>query len=99
MKSAITLLKPVFESRIRLGIMSILTVRDSADFNTLKTVLDVTDGNLASHMAVLERSRFVRVKKGFLGRKPLTTYAITDAGRKAFEEHLKALEKVIRGTR
>jgi DNA-binding MarR family transcriptional regulator len=59
--------------------------------------MDLTDGNLASHMAVLEKRRFVRVKKAFLGKKPQTTYVLTDAGRKAFSEHLDALEEVIRG--
>jgi len=98
MKSIIGRLNPVFESRIRLGIMSALTVRESVDFTTLKTLLDLTDGNLASHMAVLEKHRYVRVKKGFIGKKPLTTYLLTDAGRKAFADHLDALEEVIRGT-
>jgi DNA-binding HxlR family transcriptional regulator len=99
MKSAIAQLNPVFENRTRLGIMSVLTVQDAADFNSLKALLDVTDGNLASHMAVLERNRFVRIRKEFVDRKPLTTYAATEAGKKAFSAHVDALEKVIRRTR
>lgn len=99
MKSAIAQLNPLFESRIRLGIMSVLAVQDSADFNTLKGVLEVTDGNLASHVAVLEKHRLVRVRKAFVGRKPQTSYEATEAGRKAFAAHVNALEKVIRSTR
>jgi len=84
-----------FESRIRLGIMSALAVNEALDFNSLKEYLDVTDGNLASHIKALEKEEFIGVEKSFVGRKPNTRYYITDTGKKAFSEHLAALEKLI----
>ncbi|HNV53499.1 MAG TPA: transcriptional regulator, partial [Tenuifilaceae bacterium] len=84
-----------FENRIRLGIMSVLMVNDWVDFNSMKETLSVTDGNLASHMKALEGERYVEVKKQFIDKKPNTTYRATIDGRKAFEEHLAALEKLI----
>lgn len=84
-----------FESRIRLGIMSALAVNEALDFNSLKEYLDVTDGNLASHIKALEKEEFIGVEKSFVGRKPNTRYYITDTGKKAFSEHLTALEKLI----
>lgn len=85
-----------FESRIRLGIMSALAVNDTLDFSSLKDYLDVTDGNLASHLKALEKEKFVAVTKSFIDRKPNTKYAMTKQGRKAFEEHLTALENLIK---
>jgi DNA-binding HxlR family transcriptional regulator len=99
MKSILGKLNPVFENRVRLAIMSVLAVSESADFNALKVMLDLTDGNLATHVAVLEKHRYVRVKKEFVKRKPQTTYAITAAGREAFAGHVDALEAVIRAGR
>lgn len=86
----------VFESRIRLGIMSALAVNDAVDFNTLKQTLDVTDGNLSSHISSLESEGYVKIKKEFVGKKPQTTYSISAAGRRAFSEHLDALEQLIK---
>jgi DNA-binding PadR family transcriptional regulator len=77
--------------------MSALAVNDMLDFNALKEYLDVTDGNLASHLKALEKEEFISMEKTFVGRKPNTKYAMTKAGKKAFEEHLSALEKLIRG--
>lgn len=85
-----------FESRIRLGIMSALAVNDMLDFNSLKDYLDVTDGNLASHLKALEKEAFIAVKKSFVGRKPNTKYFMTKQGKKAFDDHLKALEQLIK---
>ena len=99
MKISINGLHKAFESRIKLGIMSALAVNDTLDFNSLKEFLDVTDGNLASHLKALEKEEFVAVKKSFLDRKPNTKYFITKAGKKAFDEHLKALEKIIKSQR
>lgn len=99
MSPLIDKLNPVFENRIRLGIMSVLVVGDPKDFTTLRSLLGVTDGNLASHLKVLEEHRFVKVKKEFVGRKPQTTYTVTDAGLKAFSGHLEGLESVIRSAR
>ncbi len=84
-----------FESRIRLGIMSVLAVNDSLDFTALKEYLDVTDGNLASHLKTLEKEAFIGLEKSFVGRKPNTRYFITKAGKTAFGNHLTALEKLI----
>ena len=84
-----------FESRIRLVLVSILAVNDRIDFNSLKELLDVTDGNLASHLKALEKEEFIAVEKSFIGRKPNTRYTLTEAGKSAFNEHLKALEKII----
>lgn len=95
MKELLINLNKHFENRIRLGIMSVLMVNDWVDFNSMKETLSVTDGNLASHMKALEGERYVEVKKQFIDKKPNTTYRATIEGRKAFEEHLAALEKLI----
>lgn len=84
-----------FESRIRLGIMSVLAVNDALDFNALKELLRVTDGNLASHLKALENEEFIKMEKSFIGRKTNTKYTITPAGKSAFAMHLTALEKLI----
>ena len=76
--------------------MSVLAVNDMLDFNTLKEYLDVTDGNLATHIKALEKDKFIGVKKSFVGKKPNTKFFITKTGRKAFENHLNALEKLIK---
>ena len=99
MKKLLEHLNKAFESKARLGIMSALMVNDRLDFNALKELLDLTDGNLASHLKALEEGQYVEVQKQFVGRKPNTTYRATDGGRKAFAEHLKALEKLISGYR
>ena len=90
-------LNKVFDSRIRIGIMSALIVNESLNFNDLKSLIDVTDGNLATHLKTLEEQKYIKVHKGFLGRKTNTTYAITEKGSKAFRTHLGALEKIIKG--
>ncbi|HEY6063024.1 MAG TPA: transcriptional regulator [Chitinophagaceae bacterium] len=96
MKNPITGLNKIFESRIRLGVMSILMVNDEINFNDLKQMLEVTDGNLATHLVNLEENGFIKVHKGFVGRKTNTTYAITKAGEKAFNEHITVLETMIK---
>ncbi len=99
MKLNLNGLHRAFESRIRLGIMSALAVNESIDFNALKALLDVTDGNLASHLKGLEKEGFVAVEKSFVGRKTNTSYAITEEGRNTFEAHLEALEALIAARR
>jgi DNA-binding HxlR family transcriptional regulator len=96
MKNPIEQLQKVFDSRVRLGIMSALVVNDDVSFNELKELIQVTDGNLASHLKALEENGFVKVNKGFVGRKTNTTYAVTKAGEKAFRLHLDALEQMIK---
>ena len=97
MGNLIAKLNKSFESRVRLGIMSVLMVNDSVDFNSLKKLLEVTDGNLASHLKALEKEKMIEVKKQFIGRKPNTQYIATTIGRKAFSSHLGALEVLIKG--
>lgn len=96
MKNPIKGLNKDFESRVRLGVMSLLSIHDQVDFNTLKELLEVTDGNLASHVKALEVSGYLEVIKQFVARKPNTSYRITTKGREAFNEHLSALESFIK---
>lgn len=96
MRNLIYNLNKAFESRVRLGIMSILLVNDSVDFNTLKEQLHITDGNIASHITALEKLAYINVSKQFIGKKPNTTYTATQEGKKAFSDHLDALEKLIK---
>ena len=96
MTNLISNLNRVLESRIRLGIMSVLYVNDSADFGTMKDLMELTDGNLASHIKALEGAGYVTSSKQFIGRKPNTSYSITRPGRQAFREHIDALEKLLK---
>lgn len=86
-----------FESRVRLGIMSALMVNDWLDFNTIKELLAVTDGNLSSHVTALESLEYIEVRKEFVGKRPRTSYQVTQPGRKAFTDHIDGLEKLIKG--
>lgn len=95
MKTIIQGLHKAFDSRVRLGIMAVLSVNDTLDFTALKDYLNLTDGNLASHLKALEKEKFIGVKKTFVDRKPNTRYFITNAGRKAFQNHIDALEELI----
>ncbi len=95
MKNIITQLDKAFENRIRLGIMSMLMVNDFVDFKTIKETLDVSDGNLASHLTALEKKEYITVKKQFIGKKPNTSYSASKLGKQAFKKHLKALEALI----
>jgi DNA-binding MarR family transcriptional regulator len=96
MKNPIENLNKTFDSRVRLGIMSALMVNAEINFNDLKELIQVTDGNLASHIKALEDSGYIKVHKGFIGRKTNTTYSATKAGEKAFKAHLDALEQMIK---
>ncbi len=96
MKNIIHKLDKAFDNKIRLGVMSVLAVNDRVPFNDLKSTLDLTDGNLASHLKVLESIDYVSVHKSFSGRKPMTTFEITPLGKEAFLSHLKALEEIIK---
>jgi DNA-binding MarR family transcriptional regulator len=95
MKDILSKLNKAFESRIRLGIMSVLTVNEKLDFSSLKELLGTTDGNLSSHLTSLEKEGFIKVIKKFVARKPKTIYSATEKGKKAFREHLDLLEKII----
>ncbi len=96
MKHIIHTLNKAFDHRVRLGVMAVLLAADAVSFTDLKELLDLTDGNLASHVAALEKAEYVAVTKQFIGKKPNTTYAATAAGRAAFQAHLAALEKLLR---
>lgn len=99
MKAILQGLNKAFDSRVRLGIMSVLAVNDSLDFNALKEYLDLTDGNLASHVKALEKEAYILATKSFVGRKPNTRYSITHAGKAAFYAHIASLEKLVRSQR
>ena len=99
MKNPIENLNKAFDSRVRLGIMSAVMVNDEVNFNQLKELIQVTDGNLASHIKALEENGYIKVNKGFIGRKTNTTYAATKTGEKAFKLHLEALEQMIKSTK
>ncbi|MBE9599153.1 transcriptional regulator [Pedobacter sp. MC2016-24] len=96
MKSALEHFDKAFENRIRLQVMSILVANENYDFNSLKELLGVTDGNLASHLKALEKEEYIHIYKSFLGRKPNTSYAASEKGRAAFRKHLEALENLIK---
>ena len=89
-------LNKAFDNRTRLGIMSILIVNDWVDFNALKEMLDQKDGTLASHLKTLEKLAYIVVRKQFIGRKPNTSYKVSDVGRKAFNDHLDQLEAILK---
>ena len=96
MSNPIENLNKTFDSRVRLGIMSTLMVNDQINFNDLKQLIGVTDGNLASHIKALEEIGYLKVNKGFVGKKTNTTYTITKLGEKSFQQHLAALERMIK---
>lgn len=96
MKNPIEGINKNFESRVRLGVMSVLSVNSWVDFNSLKDLLNVTDGNLASHIKSLENHEYIEIKKQFVAKKPRTSYRITQKGKTAFRDHLAALESLIK---
>ena len=96
--SIINNINKLFDHRIRLGIMSVLMVKEYADFNTLKELLDATDGNLASHTKALEKAEYIKIEKQFINRKPNTRYSATKLGQAEFKKHIEALEKLIKNT-
>lgn len=96
MKVDLSLYDKIFENRVRLQIMSVLAANEEYDFSSLKELLDVTDGNLASNLKTLEKEEYILIEKSFIDRKPNTRYKRTAKGMKAFENHLIALENLIR---
>jgi len=85
----------VIHGRLRLGVMAYLANAEVADFNELKDVLEVTQGNLSVQLRKLEDAAYVTIEKGYLGRRPRTQVRITAAGRKAFAAYLEALGRLI----
>ncbi|GAA4375841.1 transcriptional regulator [Hymenobacter koreensis] len=96
MKHVIHQLNKAFDHRVRLGVMAVLMANDAVSFNDLKETLELTDGNLASHVSALEKVGYVLVSKQFVGKKPNTTYSASKEGKQAFQDHLSTLEKLLR---
>jgi DNA-binding PadR family transcriptional regulator len=96
MKNILENINKAFENRVRLGIMSVLIVNDHTDFISLREMLEVTDGNLASHLRALEDYGYITTEKKFINRKPNTSYRITKEGAESFRNHIRALENLIR---
>jgi DNA-binding HxlR family transcriptional regulator len=96
MKNYLENINKAFENRIRLGIMSVLMVNEHVDFGRMKEMLDITDGNLASHVSALEKLEYITVSKQFIGKKPNTTYSVSPLGKIEFLAHLNALELLIK---
>ncbi len=96
MKNLISNINKAFDHRVRLGIMSVLMVTEFADFTTLKELLGVTDGNIASHIKALEKKDYVKVEKSFIDRKPNTRYSATKKGREDFQKHIDAIESLLK---
>lgn len=99
LRSIITNMDKEFNNRIRLGLMAAMMIEDWIEFKTMKHLLDLTDGNLASHVAALETCGYMEVRKKFIGKRPNTSYRITPTGRRAFEHHLKQMEELIQKSR
>ena len=95
--SRVSRLNPVIHERARLGIVSALAARDATTFAELKSLLDMTDGNLSVHLRVLEGAGYVAIEKAFEGRKPRTTARLTRKGRVAFEHYVEVLEEIVKG--
>jgi DNA-binding HxlR family transcriptional regulator len=88
-------LDDTIHQKVRLGIMSTLLALGEADFRLLKETLALSDGNLSTHLALLEERGYVAARKEFVRRKPRTTYTPTELGRSAFQSYLVALERII----
>ena len=86
----------MLEHRVRLQIMSVLVANESYDFNSIKEIIGITDGSMASHMKALEREKYISVSKSFIDKKPNTKYKATERGRTVFKKHLDSLEELIK---
>lgn len=92
-------LDKAFDSRVRICIMSILDINKQVDFKAIKQLLDLTDGNLASHINALEKYDYIKVHKQFIGKRPNTSYSMTKEGREAFHDHAEAIKALLSKTR
>jgi DNA-binding MarR family transcriptional regulator len=90
------LIDETIHQRTRLAIMATLTGVDGLEFNELKAALGLTDGNLSTHAAALERAGYIEIVKSFKGKKPLTTIAMTAKGRKAMENYVNLLHGILK---
>ena len=89
------LLDETIHQRTRLAIMASLAAVESLDFNDLKAQLGLTDGNLSTHLSALERAGYVKIEKGFVGKKPRTTVGQTSAGRTAMQRYINLLQSIL----
>ncbi len=96
MKNPFENLDRVLEHRVRLQIMSVLIANDSYDFNSMKEIIGLTDGSMASHIKTLEKEKYISVSKSFIDKKPNTKYKVTERGRTVFKKHIDALEELIK---
>ncbi len=94
--SGVSRLNAVIHERARLGIMSVLAAQPALTFGELKSLLEMTDGNLSVHLRILEGAGYVDLEKKFVGRKPQTTVRISKKGRLAFEHYVEVLEEIVR---
>ncbi len=92
-------LNKVIHERVRLAVMSALAARGKLTFKELKDILDVTDGNLSVHTTILEENDLIKVKKDFVGRKPRTTFSITNRGRREFKKYIAEMESILKAGR
>ncbi len=99
MKNPFDNLDKLLEHRVRLHIISVLVANEGYDFNSLKDILRITDGNLAANLKALEKEKYISISKSFINRKPNTKYRATEKGRNAFRKHLDALEELIKTQR
>jgi DNA-binding transcriptional ArsR family regulator len=90
-------LNKIIHERVRLAVMSALAGRGKLTFSEMKQLLDVTDGNLSVHTAILEKNGLISIMKDFDGKKPRTTFTMTQKGKRVFEEYVNELEKIIKG--
>ncbi len=95
MKTSVLNIDEVIHQKIRLGIMTLLASSRKVEFAELKQKLNLTDGNLSSHITMLEKNDYVTIEKTFVGRKPLTTIRISPKGRQAFKNYIELLRKVL----
>lgn len=96
MKNPFENLDRILEHRVRLQIMSVLITNDAFDFNSLKELLQTTDGNLATHIKALEKEKYLTISKTFIDRKPNTRYKVTEKGKTSFKKHLDAMEGILK---
>jgi DNA-binding MarR family transcriptional regulator len=88
-------LDPLVHAPVRLAVLSLLATLDEVEFTHLRDRLGATDGNLSVHLAKLEDAGYLAVTKGFAGKKPRTTYRLTEKGRAAFLRYVKQLKALL----
>ena len=93
---AVELIDETIHQKVRLGIFSTILALGEVDFKYLKETLSLSDGNLSTHLALLEERGYIAAHKEFVRRKPRTTYTPTDIGREAFQRYLTTLERIVR---